>query len=552
MCKNERVFDESIELKNNAMLRHKPELFYQWNFEKNDELGLDVYKVTQGVNKKAWWICLKCESDYEAVINNRTRGSSCPYCNGKSVNHTNSLFKVLPDLAKEWHPSKNGKITPRDVSLGVVSGVWWMCEKKHEWKVTIAVRIGGAGCPYCSNPPRKLLVGFNDIWTTNTTLASLLANPEDGYKYTQTSSEKVDWKCKDCGGVAMRKAIGLVNTHGLSCSRCGDGTSFPEKIMYNLLKENKIEFEFDTVRKWSQNRRYDFYLPEYNWIIEVHGIQHYESSFERIGGRARTLIDEQENDRLKEKLANENGISNYIVIDARESTVEWIKRSVLNSDVTKLAPIIDFAKIGRLASNSLVKNACDLWNSGIYNNAAEIAELMNLGRNTITRYLKRGAEIGWCEFPSKRQPIVQISLDQTFLKEWGNIQEASSVLNIRVSNIRRACRDKQRSFTAGGYFWLYKADYDSLKDKIQWVGTALKTKKCQAIVQLDQSSKLLKEWSSITNATKALNIHHASVSAVCRGVNKTAGGFKWMYKEDYDEYIISQSDAQDEVSNRVV
>lgn len=47
---------------------------------------------------------------------------------------------------------------------------------------------------YCCPAPRKILIGFNDMWATNLDVAKLLANPEDGYKYTQYSNKKVNWK----------------------------------------------------------------------------------------------------------------------------------------------------------------------------------------------------------------------------------------------------------------------------------------------------------------------------------------------------------------------
>ena len=65
-------------------------------------------------------------------------------------------------------------------------------------------------------------------------------------------------------------------------------------------------------------RRYDFYVPSLNAIIEVHGAQHYEQGFDSIGGRS--FEEERANDILKEKLAIDNGIKHYIVINALSSS----------------------------------------------------------------------------------------------------------------------------------------------------------------------------------------------------------------------------------------
>jgi hypothetical protein len=62
----------------------------------------------------------------------------------------------------------------------------------------------------------------------------------------------------------------------------------------------------------------------------MHGGQHYKSGF-NISNRS--LNEEQKNDLIKEKLAKKNGILHYIVIDSRRSTVEYIKNSIINSEL---------------------------------------------------------------------------------------------------------------------------------------------------------------------------------------------------------------------------
>jgi hypothetical protein len=57
-----------------------------------------------------------------------------------------------PHLVKEWHPTKNGELTPDDFTHGSVKKVWWLCPKveDHEWKATINNRSNGTGCPFCA------------------------------------------------------------------------------------------------------------------------------------------------------------------------------------------------------------------------------------------------------------------------------------------------------------------------------------------------------------------------------------------------------------------
>lgn len=75
-----------------------------------------------------------------------------------------------PEVAKQWHPTKNGDLTPADVSAGSKRKAWWICDKGHEWEAVISSRARGNGCPYCAN--KKVLEGYNDLGTTNPELLS--------------------------------------------------------------------------------------------------------------------------------------------------------------------------------------------------------------------------------------------------------------------------------------------------------------------------------------------------------------------------------------------
>ena len=61
-----------------------------------------------------------------------------------------SLQVLKPDVAKQWHSTKNGDLTPNDVTLGSNKRVWWQCERNHEWEAVIFTRARGIGCPICN------------------------------------------------------------------------------------------------------------------------------------------------------------------------------------------------------------------------------------------------------------------------------------------------------------------------------------------------------------------------------------------------------------------
>jgi hypothetical protein len=111
--------------------------------------------VTAGTEKKVWWKCEK-NHEWEAQIRHRNNGTGCPYCAGQKVCKETCLSMTHPELSKEWHPAKNGALTPDDVSKGSREKVWWICDKGHEWKVSVGSRSNGTGCPTCYSYRRKL------------------------------------------------------------------------------------------------------------------------------------------------------------------------------------------------------------------------------------------------------------------------------------------------------------------------------------------------------------------------------------------------------------
>ena len=63
-----------------------------------------------------------------------------------------NLHVINPNLAKEWHPSRNGDLNPRNVTPGSGKKVWWICAAGHEWEATIYSRNRGSDCPSCNRP----------------------------------------------------------------------------------------------------------------------------------------------------------------------------------------------------------------------------------------------------------------------------------------------------------------------------------------------------------------------------------------------------------------
>jgi hypothetical protein len=142
------------------------ELLAEWDWEKNSPKTPQEFSPRS--KYKVWWRCEKGHS-WQAVIGNRARktSNSCPCCRNQLLcaDGTNSLVKIRPDIANDWHPKKNVPLTPADVVAGGSKKVWWLCKHGHEWKAAIGTRvIGGTGCPKCTNQTSRIEIAvFSEL-----------------------------------------------------------------------------------------------------------------------------------------------------------------------------------------------------------------------------------------------------------------------------------------------------------------------------------------------------------------------------------------------------
>ncbi len=143
--------NERLSIKNLAI--EKPNLIKEWNYNKNNNLKPE--NCATASNKRVWWKCSKCGYEWEAKIGNRSildRG--CPLCaNKKVITGINDLTTTHPEIAKEWHPTKNANLTPEKVTHGTSKKVWWICPQGHEYQATISHRTqdNGTNCPICNS-----------------------------------------------------------------------------------------------------------------------------------------------------------------------------------------------------------------------------------------------------------------------------------------------------------------------------------------------------------------------------------------------------------------
>ena len=138
-------------VKSNCLAATHPEIAKQWHPTLN--IGDNVNNITSGSGNLIWWKCDKdVNHEWQTSVAHRVNGTECPFCCNQKINTQNCLATLNPELAKEWHPTKNGKLTPFDFGQGSKTNVWWQCDKNenHQWNAGIVYRTLGTGCPSCA------------------------------------------------------------------------------------------------------------------------------------------------------------------------------------------------------------------------------------------------------------------------------------------------------------------------------------------------------------------------------------------------------------------
>ncbi len=189
----------------------------EWHPTKNG--GLTARDIARASGRTVWWRCAHGH-EWQAPVYSRTLGGNgCPYCSNKKVDRDNSLRKLFPRVAREWHPERNGELTPRDVTRGSKKRVWWRCRKGHEWQAPVHERTSGKGCPYCAH---RRLGEDNNLAALRPDLAAewhpTRNRPLKPETVFPAAAHRVWWRCPH--GHQWRATINSRSHLGTGCPYC--------------------------------------------------------------------------------------------------------------------------------------------------------------------------------------------------------------------------------------------------------------------------------------------------------------------------------------------
>lgn len=254
----------------NDLLTTHPELAAEWHPTKNEALKPE--HVTFNSSKKVFWLG-KCGHDWEAYISNRSRGAGCPYCSGRyTLAGFNDLATTHPEIASEWHPTKNGNLLPIQVSKGSDKKVFWLGSCGHDWEANIGIRTAqNTGCPTCLN--RTIIPSYNDLATSLPEIAVQWHPTKNGsltpQEVSKSSNKKVWWICENNHDWEAY----IYSREKAGCRKCTAGlkNSNGEKEIKEFIEDLGFTVQqanYDIIDKGEL----DLYIPEKKIAIEFNGL----------------------------------------------------------------------------------------------------------------------------------------------------------------------------------------------------------------------------------------------------------------------------------------
>ena len=141
-----------------------------------------------------------------------------------------SLAETHPDIAGQWHPTKNGDLRPCDVKAGSHKKVWWLCPKTceygcpHEWEAVVKSRsLTGNRCPYCAST-HKSICFHQSLAFLRPDILKLWCddNVVNPCTITPFSHKHVNFLCFECRSIRKNIEIKSVCLGGsIRCNECG-------------------------------------------------------------------------------------------------------------------------------------------------------------------------------------------------------------------------------------------------------------------------------------------------------------------------------------------
>lgn len=200
--------------------------------------------------------------------------------------------------------------------------------------------------------------------------------------------------------------------------------SKPEHVVGTLLEINQIEYQTEKTFEGMGAKRYDFYIPSMNTVIEVHGLQHYQE-VPRFGN----LTDQKTNDVMKKAFIESKGIG-YVEVDARRSDVNFIMNNLLKTSFSFLVKDIEVETVENIVENKMNESHIRIDAKENKDIAKEMVEMLEAVRYANKMWFKH--EDGYI----KDEFILgRYILENSSVKNTSGIKEVTELMRYYIENV---------------------------------------------------------------------------------------------------------------------
>ena len=211
-------------IKQNGLLKdNRPDLIDEIDDSKmNLNIDYSLLQTRDGKTKISWK-CSRCGYRWITTAYSRTvNGTGCPSCShSQAIRERNeqqmqreqsSLQNKFPKIAKEWHPTKNGSLTPSMVSYGSTQKVWWLCPKcGNEYIVSVNNRTSGrSSCPKCKIK-RRVLKQYKAVQNIET--GQIFESVKSANEYYGKKQTNISAVCRGERSVALGYHWKYIDSH---------------------------------------------------------------------------------------------------------------------------------------------------------------------------------------------------------------------------------------------------------------------------------------------------------------------------------------------------
>lgn len=532
-------------------------------------------RITSSGKRQIMWKCLcdcgnTCLASSDALKSGHRKSCGC-YQNTQKIRtkialkRSGSFAEKHPYLKDEWNLERND-LSPEEVPCGSDYKAWWICPKcNNEYQMRVSHRINNHACPFCSNPPKKIKTGYNDLVTycKEKQLKYIIdewdyeknsLNPENVFPM---SNQVVYWKCPF--GHSYQAQICRRTGRNLQCPICNrEGkTSFAEQAIGYYL--SKFYSNIENGNHSAVNMELDIFIPQISTAIEYDG-HDWHSNTEEKEHRKNALCIEKQIRLIRIREGNLPVYNDCICIVRRDyskddSLNDVIKKIIsilglpeINVDVNKdrmniyeqyvflrkknsVASVFpEIAKEWHPSKNGeLTPEAFSAWSN------KKVWWLCSKGHEYASTVSHRSRAGSGCPVCKNRKIELGINDLQSYCKQHGiekilddwdwdkNNQYGIDINKVFPGSIERVWWKCSQC----GYEW-----QNSVNNRIKKLHMCPNCRKnkmpnSKRILNIDTGEV----YNSISEAARSVNVCAPNVSACCRGKGKTAGGYHWKYLE---------------------